>query len=119
MHLAQRRDRFSACVSSENIVGDLGRIGQGPLARELNRGFEFGLRLADDAIELSLADLAAVEHEFFKFDDRAFLLPGLDLRVGTVAGRAEEGLLADYVPLPSVGLALQQRRSVAGPRPRY
>ena len=74
--------------------------------------------LVHDAIEFSLVDLAALEHELFEFDDRAFLFPRLDLRLGTIAGRAEESLLADHMALPSVGLALQQRRPIAGPRPR-
>jgi len=90
------------------VVGDFRRRGQFARAREFDGVGEFLFGFGDDLFKFGRAYLAALRAPLLEANQRAFELPFLDLGLLAIRAAAEKGLLADDVPLPSIGLAFEQ-----------
>src|SRR6185312_5472042 len=100
---------------SVNVLDNFSGVGQRAFARERDGFIELGVGFFFDFAQLVSTDTAIFRDEFLEADKGASRLPFLDFFRVAIGGVAEESLLADDVPFPSVGLAFEKRRTLAGP----
>src|SRR5215472_184981 len=86
------------------ILAGLGRIRHRALTGELDRRIDLFARLFDDPLKFVAFDQTGFQHLLLQRDNRASRLPTRHLLLGAITA-GNEGLLANHVAFPSVGLA--------------